>query len=308
MAQTVALVSSGRNKVCYPMQRIACEFPEWINEFAVGDELFAHAYEMVPGPRRALLKTCIARLFEWYGPSRVTAVRRAEEWRGGFASVQETLPADYAVILFGPGLMSSIRLLAAVVPALSCGVDNVLAVRLGSGEWPDSLLAGLELAGIEPVVEMDAERVKELLEELDGDGFRGIVLGVELEQGVFRSTRFPTRRIQFSCLKCDRRVSVWLDPEDPFDLEGLAFAHPDFDFVVHGSGAPLPAGFSRGENDFQSFLNAIREVACVPASRVGEALDRARLVLGPGQEGCWLWPQLRPEHFHFHSTAWIIGA
>ncbi|MBG0789243.1 MAG: hypothetical protein H0S80_01970 [Desulfovibrionaceae bacterium] len=290
------------------MQKNACDFPEWINEFAVADERFAHAYETVPGHRRALLKTAIARLFEWYGPSRTTARRLAEEWRGGFASVQDTVPADYAVVVFDASLVSPARLLAAVVPALSCGVENVLAVRLGTGEWSAPVLAGLELAGQELVAEMDADRLKGLFEELDASGAKGAVLGLELPQGVFRALRFPTRRIAFTCLRCDRSVPVWMDPEEPFDLEALAFSHPDLDFAVHGAEAALPAGFSRGGKDFQGFLDSIREVACAPASRVGEALDRARLVLGPGQEGCWVWPQLRPGHFHYHSTAWIIGA
>ena len=291
------------------MQKTVCEFPEWINDFVVDDDLFARAYEAVPDQRRALLKTGIARLFEWYGPSRQTAKRTDISWRGGFDSVEDLSTVDFAVVVIDASLKSSARLLAAVVPALSCGVRNVAVVRLDGGEWPQPMLAGLELAGQELVVDMPSGRVKELLETLDASGATGIVLGVELEQGVLRSLRFPTRRIEFACLRCDRTVPVWMEQDQPFDLEGLAFIHPDLVFSVHGVETVLPAdGFSREGSDSQGFLDSILEVAYAPASLVDEALDRARLVLGPGQEGCWVWPQLRPGHFQSHSTAWIIGA
>jgi hypothetical protein len=291
------------------MQKTACEFPEWINEFVVDDEAFARAYDAVPDNRRALLKTNIARLFEWYGPSRRISGREAVAWRGGFDSVQFSAPADYAVVVFDANLASPARLLASVVPPLACGVENVLAVRLGGDEWPEPLLTGLELAGQELVTDMSLVRVKGMLEEMDASGATGVVLGLELGQGLFRSLRFPTRNIDFICLKCDREAVLWIDTDEPFDLDGLAFAHPDLSFAVHGAEIALPPeGFRCEGNDFQDFLDSIREVAYAPASRVDEALDRARLVLGPGQEGCWVWPQLRPESFQFQSTAWTIGA
>lgn len=290
------------------MQKNTCEFPGWIDEFVVDDELFARAYEVIPPHRRALLKTCIAQVFEWYGPSRQTAGREAVSWRGGFDSVRDFAPADYAVVVFDANLVSPVRLLAAVVPALVRGVQNVLAVRLGGGEWPQAMLTGLELAGQDLVVDLSAQQVKGLLEELTAAGANGVVLGVELAQGVFRSLRFPSSNIDFICLKCDHNSAVWLDENEPFDLDALAFSHPDFSFAVHGSELTFPSEeFRRGGTDLQGFFESIREVVFTPASYVDEALDRARLVLGPGQEGCWVWPQLRPGHFHFHSIAWTTG-
>lgn len=291
------------------MQKAVFEFPERINEFVVDDTLFARAYDTISDQHRALMKTGIARLFEWYGPARQTACRTAASWRGGFDSVDQSAPADYAVVVFDDTLQSPSRLLAAVVPALACGVKNILAIRQGDGEWPEAMLTGLELAGQEMVAAMTPEQAKELLLELDASGARGVVLGVELGRGVFRSLRFPSPRVEFKCLESEPDVAVWVEEAQLPDLDGLAFMHPDLAFSVHGFEMALPSdGFSRGGDDFHDFLDAIREVAYVPASRVDDVLDRARLVLGPGQEGCWVWPQLRPELFQFHSTAWTIGA
>lgn len=291
------------------MQRTAFDFPDSINELVVDDALFARAYQDIPAYRRALLKTGIARLYDWYGPVKATSGREVLRWRSGLDSVHDCEPVDFVVVVFDETLQSPARLLAAVVPAMACGVKNILAVRLGQGDWPQSVLVGLELAGQELVVDMTADALKGVLAEMGETGATGVVLGVDMQQGTFRSLRFPSRRIEFRCLKCERQAAVWMDGDAPFDLEALAFAQPDMTFTVHGQDVSLPsAAFSRGGPDISGFLDSVREVAYTPASRVDEALDRARLVLGPGHEGCWLWPQLRPEHFQFHSTAWTIGA
>ncbi len=291
------------------MQKTVFEFPDRINEFVVDDTLFARAYDALPDHRRALLKTGIARLFDWYGPSRQDSGQATVNWRSGLTSVSRFSPVDFVVVAFDTTLTSPARLLAAVVPALACGVRNVLVVRFGGGEWAQSLLTGLELAGQELVADMTPEQVQSLLEDASGAGASGRVLGVGMEQGVFRQLRFRSSHIDFHCLHCDRTVPVWMDGAAPFDLEALAFAQPDLDISVFGAECEtLPGDFCHKSTEFNDFLDAVRDVAYTPASHVDEALDRARLVLGPGQEGCWVWPQLRPEHFQFHSTAWTIGA
>ena len=49
------------------------------------------------------------------------------------------------------------------------------------------------------------------------------------------------------------------------------------------------------------------DVAYLPAERMDAATSRARLLLGPGQEGCWFWPDLHPDHFQSHCIAWTSG-
>lgn len=291
------------------MQKTVFEFPDRLHEFVVDDTLFARAYDAIPDYRRALLKTCIARSYEWYGPSQCDSGRTAQMWRSGLSSVEQVATLDFAVVVFDGTLVSPTRLLAAVVPALASGVRNVLVVRLGGGEWHQPLLTGLELAGQELVADMTTEELQLFLDECNAAEARGLVLGVGMERGNFKALRFPSNRVAFKCLNCDQAVSVWSDSEQLFDLQALAFAQPDLNFSVFGAeGEGLPDSFSFHGNDFSDFLESLREVAYAPASCVDEALNRARIVLGPGQEGCWVWPQLRPEDFQFHSTAWTIGA
>ncbi|WP_319584587.1 hypothetical protein [uncultured Pseudodesulfovibrio sp.] len=277
---------------------------ELIGESQVDDALFAQAYAESADQERALMKTCIARLYNWYGPSKDTACEVARRWRGGFGSVSRSAPVDVALVLFDDTCVSPARLLAALVPAIACGVPNVLAVRVdGKGDWAPPLLTAMELAGQELVADLTGKGVSVLLDKVADAGAKGAVVDLTGRPGLCAGRN----DLAVYCPDFDRSASIFLDEPDTFDLDALSFIHPDMEFTVFGAEVPLPDGFVSGSEDFQAFLTSVRNVAFVPADRIGDALGHARLVLGPGQEGCWVWPELLPGFFLFHRTAWTIG-
>jgi hypothetical protein len=278
--------------------------PDLIGESLVDDALFAAAYGESSDGERALMKTCIARLYDWYGPRKDTACEVARRWRGGFSSVGRAAPADVALVLFDEAFVSPARLLAALVPAIACGVQNVLAVRMdGRGDWANPLLTAMELAGQELVADLTGEGLQGVLDNLAEAGASVAVVDLAGRPGL----RAGRSRVAVHRPALDRDIVLFSDDREPFDLDALAFVHPDTAFTVFGADVLLPDGFVRGGGDFPAFLDAVRDVAFVPADRIGDTLDRARLVFGPGQEGCWVWPELHPEFFLFHRTAWTIG-
>jgi hypothetical protein len=275
-----------------------------IGESLVDDALFAAAYGESSDRERALMKTCIARLYDWYGPRKDTAREVAERWRGGFASVRRSAPVDFALVLFDETFVSPARLLAALVPAAACGVGNVLAVRVdGGADWARPLLTAMELAGQELVADLTGEGVSALLRDLADAGANGAVVDLVGRSGLCDGWS----GVAVHAPAFDRSAALFLDGRDTFDLDALAFSHPDTAFTAFGADVPLPDGFVRGGEGFPAFLDAVKDAAFVPADRIGETLSRARLVLGPGQEGCWVWPELHPGFFLFHRTAWTIG-
>ncbi|WP_319544157.1 hypothetical protein [uncultured Pseudodesulfovibrio sp.] len=290
------------------MQKSVFEFPHLINELVVDDTLFARAYRETPARHRALIKTCIARLYDWYGGGKELGGKVACAWRGGFESIHAFQPVDFCVVLCDATLVSPARLLAGLVPALACGVSSVLVVRLGDGAWSHSLLTALELAGQEMAVDMTTDQARQFLTDLSSSNASGLVvdLGVNAEEVDVRvavagkvGTYTPT---------FDGNISVWMDESQPVDLEALAFAQPDVSCTVYGADVYLPAdNFFYDGDDIQSFLTTTGDAAFVPVSRVNDVLPKYRIVLSPGHEGCWVWPDLRPEHFHIHRTAWTIG-
>ncbi|MGE4422669.1 MAG: hypothetical protein AB7D39_10260 [Pseudodesulfovibrio sp.] len=286
------------------MSDSALSLPDLIGESLVDDALFAAAYEESTDGERALMKTCIARLYDWYGPRKDTAREVAERWRGGFASVRRSAPVDFALVLFDGTFASPARLLAALVPAMACGVQNVLAVRMDGGEdWAHPLLTAMELAGQELVADLTGEGVSSLLRNLSDAGASVAVIDFAGRPGLCEGRS----RVAVHSPAFDRSAVLFLDDGETFDLDALAFIHPDTAFTAFGADVPLPDGFVRGDGGFSAFLDAVRDVAFVPADRANDTLGRARLVLAPGQEGCWVWPELHPEFFLFHCTAWTIG-
>jgi len=305
----VAVIPEDGQGVVFPMQKSVFEFPHGISELVVDDSLFACAYQETPARHRALIKTCIARLYDWYGGGKELGGRTESTWRGGFDSIQTFKPVDFCVVLCDATLESPVRLLAGLVPAFACGVTNVLVIRVGDGTWPYSLLTALELAGQELAVDMTVDQVGEFLTQLRDSGASGRVIDLGVSADGFDSRQAVSDNVRVHIPFFDQRVSVWMDEIQPVDLDALAFVHPDVSCSVSGANVVLPTEkFSYNEGDFQTFLASAGDVVFVPTSQVDEALTQSRIVLSSGHEGCWIWPDLRPEHFHIHRTAWSIGA
>ncbi len=292
------------------MTQTSFSFPDWIDEFVPDDEVFARAYESIPDANRALLKTGIARLYDWYGPNKIDGSEVARHWASGLRSKTVTDLADFSILLFDDSLLSPARVLAALVPAIACGVRSVLAVRVdGKSSWPESVLTGLELAGQELVAEMTETQARRLLGELRDSGTTGAVTVLGPKAASVQTAELQAAsRLSFWRPRFTRTAVIWMEDESTFDLEALAFVHPDIAFSVFGMKVPLPTdNFSYEGDAFESFIKAVGDVVYAPADRLDQALAKARLVLGPGQEGCWLWPDLHPVHFQHHSTSWTIG-
>lgn len=292
------------------MNRTPFSFPTWLNDFVPDDDLFARAYDDISDQKRAWLKTGIARLYDYYGPRKDVSGVDVRRWRGGFETVRRYDAVDFTVVLFDGSLLSPARLSAALVPALAGGVKNVLAVRVGNGEpWRKAVLTGLELAGQELVVSLTDTQARQLFNELRETGCPGSVVVLGPRAAVIKNSELQSAsRIVFYRPRFSRSAVIWMEEPTTFDLETLAFIHPDIIFSVFGVETDLPADNFSYEGDlFEDCLNAIMDVAYVPASCMNEALGRAKMVLGPGQEGCWIWPDLYPEHFQIHRTAWTTG-
>jgi len=292
------------------MRNPSFSFPDWVGDLVPGDELFARAYADISSRNRAWMKTGIARLHDWYGPRKATRTELALHWRSGFDSRQVAEAVDFAVVLFDGSLFSPSRLLAALIPAMAVGVGNVLAVRVSNGTpWRKAILTGLELAGQELVVDMSELQARRLFGELRETSRPGAVAVLGPRAAVIKTNELQAAsRISFWRPRYTRAAAIWMEGPDTFDLEALAFIHPDIVFSVFGVEPELPAeNFSYEGDGFDNFLDAIMEVAYVPAARAEQTLGRARVVFGPGQEGCWIWPDLHPEHFQYQSVAWTDG-
>lgn len=286
-------------------------FPDWLSDFVPDDEVFAMAYEDIGDSKRAWLKTNIARLLDYYGPRKDRGGVVERHFRSGFNVHARYDAVDFAVVLFDASLLSPARLLAALVPALACGVEHVLAARVGAngGPWRKAVLTGLELAGQELVVDLNDAEARRLFTQLRDTGRPGAVSVLGPKAAVIKSSELQSAsKMGFWRPRFTRAAAVWMEDETTFDLDVLAFTHPDMVFSVFGAETELPAdNFSYEGADLADFMDAVIDVAYLPEGHIPQMVNKAKLVLGPGQEGCWIWPDLHTEHFQYQHIAWTTG-
>ena len=161
----------------------------WLQEHALDESASARAYEAAGPQARSLLKLCIARLHAFWG-ERPLAEASSRSFSQGFTAARETVPVPYALIFCPVDYEGPARLLAACLPAVFAAVERVIpcfvtrggfyASAGAAGPLPgDSLLAALELAGLEQAIcvsEAEALAVFSLLHTDLGIG-RVLILG-----------------------------------------------------------------------------------------------------------------------------------
>lgn len=255
------------------------------------DGVFAAAYDSLDPGRRAWLKKNSAEVHCIMEPAKKAFCRYSVSWTMGFGSQVAVKPYGTALFFIGGGVSSPAQVAAAALPLMFSGVREVAAVRVGpGGKDPDDILAALELCGVEQVYALGEGDASECLTSALADpGCACFLLGCgEMEFARPDHVRaFVWERPEV------REFAVLPGPGGCFDYEVMAWAHPGSRFIVFGGEqADLPENFSRVEGGLEAMLAIRPDVAfaCPPVPE--ESLLEIPLVLGPGQEGCFFWPEL----------------
>lgn len=280
-------------------------FPDWLDSFYPEDSVFAQAYDSVPDSRRALLKTAIARLWEWYGPQNISSAATIRSWESGFTAQDVREPVDHALIVCDAVMQSPVRLLAAVIPAVAAGVKQVGVVLLGEPDlWGSSVYTALELAGVESVFCLGRSECGRLLSDISKSGVTGVHVflgGDDLVSGVAGHIRTFSLPVEVS--------AVMFDEEGLLDFDAMSFANPGMEYSVYGRTALGQfANCSCKNGTFMDMLTEEAHVAYVPDNRVAPVAKAFDLVLGEGYEYCWVWPELGAGSFQVRRVAWSKGA
>ncbi len=153
--------------------------PDWLEARALNDAAFADAYDALGAEGRARLKHCIAVQHAFWG-ERAACRRETRDFRQGFRVEAEEEPAPYALVFCDADYDRPDLLLATLMPAILAGCPLVLPCFLPAEDRPAaSLLAALELAGVEDAYGLDEGeglRLFDSLHESVGLG-RVVILG-----------------------------------------------------------------------------------------------------------------------------------
>ena len=268
-----------------------------LSDSLVPESAFDEAFDRLENTDRAWIKKNIAQLHAMYAHGGCTARRKERDLSQGFQSRLKQRPCSRAVVCFPSTFQASPRLVAAVLPPLAAGVGRCCAVRIGGGgaSWEPRLLGALELAGVEEVYDPAPEAFRKWTKSMAQDpDTRFVFLEEPAEEHVIGSGGGgPVLLAEVG------RLGIWFEHEEQWGLERIRSAHPRAELLLGGPAAPS-AEHPRGlvvEGSDNEFFATEPDALFVPPSLFDEALSRCSKVFGPGQEACWIWPELGRDSF-----------
>jgi len=285
-------------------------YSDWMLQRIVSDEAFAHAYDSMPGERRAWIKKTAAQIHALIGPMRDGRELSCVSHRQGFESLRGSTPMDCAVVFLDSTCVSPVQVAAAAVPVVLSGARQLCAVRIEEGEEPvaDDVLAALELVGLETVFQLDEAGARLFVQHLVEMGSAAVLFfGQSTElSSMAVAAGYAAPPLKLFKPFVTEHLGFWAGAGGDWDWETIAWAHPCTMFDVWGareSLPDLPPSFQKKRGSFQAFLEAGYPALYVPEERLREAAGHASLVLAPGQEGCWAWPELSTCFFRKQMLA-----
>ncbi len=293
------------------------------------DERFAAAYDAVGEHGRALIKTAVARLASIYSPAACTQHRSEDRFAAGFVRYGYAAPAPAALVLAAQTVRSPAALAATVAPALLAGVPEVAVARVVATEgeaaddagWPDALLATLELVGQEWALTITPREAANVLDALAEDEapVRVLVLGdpvsayetAESFALAAALSEATAKGLAIRVLPEPSVLAAWMDDPakdaggPPLDMEAAAWAHPAAMRLAYNAGDACPDSWTPVEGGWESFIAPPATARLAPAGLVEAAFQAApeALAMGPGNECCWVYPELDAAFFHIRSLA-----
>ncbi|MFP4630253.1 MAG: hypothetical protein ACLFMQ_05945 [Desulfohalobiaceae bacterium] len=276
-------------------------WPEGLQETLLPEQSFAEAYAALQDVQRAYLKQCICQIFAWYGSSQALKQRERLHWEQGFCSLGSKRPWPWAVLLLQPGMRAPAPLLAAVLPAMLAQVGEVIVLQSSEqASWPYPQLCALELAGVELAGAASAALQEELLQGLEKLNGPGLILHLgHGSQGLVQEQGLGGRSLRLG-LSVPLKAGIWQEPGVQWDFQALRTAHPDLELQSCAPGTNLEIA---GAEQAETFFRQDWELLFAPGHLQEQAVQQAGLVLGPGQESCWIWPALQTSLFQSRCLA-----
>lgn len=245
--------------------------PVWLEAKRVPDAAIASAYENTSPGIRAALKTGIALSHFLNGDNDDEKTERRISRRLGIASRIHSQPADWAALFISSSIKAAAPVEALAILPVLAGVKTILAITV---EKPTrEALLSLMLCGIENIFSASCEECEKLA-EYGRNHFCGKERMVCLHKD--GSPAFLAKWPAIQNLECSPAVLV-----------DNSSGNWDLDIIRFCQGANFETEDQKG----------ISWDAIFTDKKSDQTDARARLILGPGCEGFWQFPQLGIEYF-----------
>lgn len=263
----------------------------------VSDDDFAMAYDAVPASLRACLKTSIAAHHAVYGIAPSMQKTQTERATAGFTVGECQKPVAWTAIVLTETFASGPRLVAALMPALLAGVQNVHIMRVheqrGQTPWPHALLAALELAGQEQAICVDLANLAAYVTKLAHEMGTGRVLLLGESHGLAACLAHAIAHLPQCTVWAEGHApSLYIDASCTLDMDRLTWAHPD---------ATILQAHEQAESKNCHTHTQMSAVYTIPTE--GMPSMCAPLTLFAGSESMWLYPELSLHYFMQRSVS-----
>ena len=259
--------------------------PEWLEKRRVPDILFAQAYENCPPKCRAALKTGFALAdFVFRQQGGMAEKHELVNTRLGFTHQSRRKPLLWTALIFDAENSAPARICAAAILPILANVPHIFALAYGARYSPP-LLTALELCGLTDLFLLDYAEILELFNSSPFSGLKSARNGkiiIFYDYDTKNEFSKLDSSFQISWLPANANIKV-LEP-DSFDPEILSYTL-----------------------NLKEFNGAFPLDCVLTDSDKIEDTD-APLVLHPGCEGFWLYPNLEPANFMKIRNAMYLHA
>lgn len=230
--------------------------------YQVEDKYLAKAYEAISSPKRSLIKKQIYELMEAYKNFWGYRTVR-QKYFSNLIFCEDLVPHEEALIIIEQGFGAINQILAVFIPLALAGVKKIGVVLLGAlNKVRNEIWLGLELAGVYYLAFTSKKKIKDRLSKLKGPSFYFGFSPGSLKGEIFWQLPEIKGLINLEQKKVDLDVLFWANP------------HIDF-YASWGDGKKV-----KTLSEKEDFFMAISE----------QRLEQVDLILGPGQESSWFWP------------------
>lgn len=295
-------------------------WPVLSDDLRVPDDVLAAAYASIEDVERSWIKKNIAQLYALHPPAGMDRTSTRTSWNGGFAATSTRLVRPWACLVCPEPLPEAgagpAGIAAALVPVMTAGIPDILAFLPPSSLQSAHLLTTLELCGLENVYAVPLETIPRELNALVARESTGLILDIgglascaPLTSKAFHGTMIWRPRLA-------GQLRIWCSAPDQWDWPTLGWNHPHAWIEAWGPcRETAPEGMLRGDGDWDAFrrlpgaiLGVGTDMLQTPDISGVSDLPGHGLILTPGQEGCWYWPDLDPSFMCFQQGMALVDS
>ncbi|PTN38048.1 hypothetical protein [Desulfonatronum sp. SC1] len=298
-------------------------WPVLSDELRVPDDVLANAYASINDVERSWIKKNIAQLYALHPPAGTDRASTRTRWNGGFATTSTRLARPWACLVYpefpksrsASGCLSKslagsgpAGVAAALVPVMTAGITDILTILHPSALRSAHLLTTLELCGLENVYAVTGEAMPKELNALVAREPAGLILDMG---GLASHDPLSTEAFHRAMVwrpRLSGRLRIWCAAPDQWDWSTLEWNHPRARIEAWGPCRDAaPDHFLQVDGNWDAFrrlpgaLGVDADMLHAPDLSGVWGLPGDGLILTPGQEGCWYWPDLDPSFVCFQN-------